>query len=51
MSELFQHERQYEELKINERMNRSITVRMIKEKDRDYSPPEFIPESFKRLKG
>ena len=23
---------------------------MIKEKDRDYSPPEFIPESFKRLK-
>lgn len=50
MTELFQHEKHYEELRINERLNRSITVRMVNDKDKSYSPPEFIPESFRRLK-
>ena len=50
MTELFRHEKQYEQYRINERMNRSITVRMIKDKDREYQPPEFIPESFKKLR-
>lgn len=38
MSQLFQHEKKYEEYKINERLNRSITVRMVQEQHA-YDPP------------
>ena len=50
MPDLYKHELHYAEMKVNEPLNRSITVGMIKEKDREYSPPEFIPESFRKFK-
>lgn len=47
LSEIETHEKQYEELRLNESRNRSITIKMIEEERMSYSPPAFVPSSYR----
>ena len=47
LSEIEIHEKQYEELRLNGSRNRSITMKMIEEERMSYSPPAFVPSSYR----
>ena len=47
LSEIEIHEQQYDELRVKESRNRSMTLKMIEEERSSYSPPVFVPSSYR----